>query len=296
MTASLSRVRGHFGVLGAVVLLIFFAILQKQVRELGSGATALVPEPPKFIGISIDPRIVRRFLGVRLLVADLIWIDTMIKSDIRHEEMPFTAFYRAFKTITQLDPDNLFAYYIAGLYLSVIKDDVKGASAILRDGVMRLESGPYAWYEAWKIPFILGFNLLYEEHEIEEGSKWIQYAAKMPNAPEYVRSLSTKVSTERGQLEVGSRVLLDFYRRIKDEDQKKQIEKKLVELTVKLEIADLNEKFEHFLESTKAYQFPRERAFRLFLQSISKRPRDMLGRPLVVNRLGRIEALKEPKK
>ncbi|MBI2607181.1 MAG: hypothetical protein HYW49_13985, partial [Deltaproteobacteria bacterium] len=112
--------------------------LQLYVRDFRAPGTAFVPEPPKFLALSLDPRIIRRFLGVRILAADLVWIDTLIKSDIEREKKDFTTMYQAARVMTALDPDNYFAYYVLGLYLSVIKDDIKGATAFLRDGAQSL--------------------------------------------------------------------------------------------------------------------------------------------------------------
>jgi hypothetical protein len=268
--------------------LIALGLAQDGVRSLSVGGTALVPPPPPLLGLSIDPRVMRRLLGTRIVVADLIWIDALFKSDSTHESEAFTAFYRAFRNIAILDPDNLYAYYVAGLYLSVIKDDIKGASAILRDGARYLDSHPYTWNEAWRIPYVLAYNLMFEEQELEEGSHWIEKAAAMPNAPLYVRKLAERVSTDAGRLEVASTILTDLYRRVTRPDERAKVEKKLLDIAIRQELAELNEHFRRFLISTSASALPKKKQFQLFLRSFGHSGRDMSGRRLRLDELGRI--------
>lgn len=279
-----------------VSLLVSVGVAQNAVRGITTGVTALVPEPPQFVGLSIDPRIIKRFLGIRVLVADLVWIDTLIKADIVREDQPFTGLYRAFKTIVLLDPDNLYAYYISGLYLSVVKDDIKGATAILRDGVEHMIRYPdtlQSWENAWQLPFMLGYNLLFEEHEAEAGSKWMQHAGEMPKAPPYVRKLAQTISTERGMLEVAARVLADSRERMTRPEQRQAIEKKMLDVAVRQEVVELNERFKSFLESTQAYALPRKRAFLLFMKTNGHSGKDMLSRTLSIDSTGRIAPVLE---
>lgn len=273
-------------------LITLFGLSQNIVRNWGAAGTAVVELPPAYIGTSINPKVIRRFLGLNVLAADLVWIDTMIKSDITHEEMPYTSIYHAFKTITELDPDNMVAYYIGGLYLSVIKDDIKGASAILYDGVHRLDSHPedhFAWLNVWRIPFMLGFNLMYEEHDFVEGAKWIRKISEYPNVPDAVRRFSDHVQTERGVLEIGGRILAESLRNATRQDVQERIRAKMVLLAVRSELLDLNEKFEAYLKTTDAQTLSKKRAFANFLKSIAHSGKDLRGHPLLLNSAGKIE-------
>lgn len=272
-----------------LTLLASASIVQNAMHRISAGGTTLVSQPPQFVGLSIDPRIVRRFLGLRLVAADWIWIDTLLKADATREVEPFTGFYRAFKNIVTLDPDNLYAYYVAGMYLSVIKNDIKGASAILREGTEHLESTGYTGSGAWQIYYALGYNLIFEEHDVEAGSEWIRRAAEMPGSTAMIQTLAQHVSTEQGRLEIAARILADLRRRVTRPDEKAQVEKKMTDLAGRQEIADLNEKFQKFLGSTEAYALPKQKAFRFFLRSLGHPGKDLFGRRLGVNALGRIE-------
>ena len=282
-------------IIAGLAFVIFFGILQNLVKNFHYEKAAEIREKAEFIGLSIDPRIVRRLLGTRVLVADLIWIDTLIKSDLVREGQ-FTTMYRAAKTMLQLDPENYYGYYVMGLYLSVIKDDIKGATEILRQGALDLQGkmnagGTFSknFLEVgWRVYFALGFNLLFEEISIEEGSKWIREAAKVEESPQYLKALAQRVSTEGGRLEVASRILTDLYRRAKRPEEKKRIEEKLLSIAVKQELVDLNDRFQIFLTTTGAYSQPKKKAFGMFLRSIHHSGRDTVGNLLALDSLGKI--------
>lgn len=108
-----------------VLLLISLCLAQGTLQKISSGATASVELPSQYIGLSINPKVISNFLGIRLLTADLLWIDTLIKSDITKEPQPYGAFYKTFDIITDLNPDHIYGYYVSGIYMSVIKDDSK---------------------------------------------------------------------------------------------------------------------------------------------------------------------------
>ena len=193
-----------------------------------------------------------------------------------------------------LDPDNVTAYYIAGMYLSVVKDDVKGATAILREGVRHMETHPYNWDEAWRLPFALGYNLIFEEHDLDEGAKWIQRAAQFARAPQMVRTLAKHVATEAGRLEVGSRVLNEMYRQPIRPEEKKRIEAKMMVLAERQEVLELNEKFQVFLKSTRSYVFSKKKQFQLFMRSIGHSGKSLVGDPFEINDSGNIVATPKP--
>ena len=274
-----------------------FGFFQYTIRNIDSEEVAHITFPPEYLGASLDHRIMQRFMGLRIVAADLAWIDLIVKSDMIRGGQAFSPFYRAARTIVTLDPDHYYAYYIAGMYLSVVKDDIKGATALLRDGAQYIQKNISKIGEnlsqqtsAWKVMFMLGYNLIFEEFEVEEGSYWITEAAKIPKAPLYVTSLAGRVSTEAGRFEVGEKVLADFHSKVTNDEDRKRIEQKMLDLTAKRELAELNERFQNFLRTTQAHAIEKERAFRLFLRSNNHSTRNMLGDTLKLNALGKIIA------
>jgi len=67
------------------------------------------------------------------------WIETLIMADIKHYDGPILEnwLYLRFKAILKLDPDFIYGYQFAGLYLSVINNDIPGATEIYKLGLKR---------------------------------------------------------------------------------------------------------------------------------------------------------------
>jgi hypothetical protein len=62
----------------------------------------------------------------------------------------------------------------------------------------------------------------------------------------------------------------------------------MLDVAVKQELLDLNERFKDFLAKTKSGAFSRKRQFDLFLRNMNHSGKDMLGRPLILNDVGKI--------
>ncbi len=277
------------------LLCFLTAVLQSQVRSYTKDLVSSVELPPQYVGLTVNPKIVRQFLGLRFLVADLIWVDTLYKADIVREKKSFTDFYHAAKVIIELDPNNLYVYYFSGMYLSVIKDDIAGSTDILKEGANYLEGINLERSDSWRLPFALGYNLIFEEQNIEEGAHWIQKASQYEQAPPYLKSLAQRISTEKGRLEVGARILSDLHQRtLRTEagelaaEKRKRIEKKMLTIAHKQELLDLNERFSEFLLTTGGYHYSRNRVFNLFLRSMSHSGKDLYGKYLFLDLNGKI--------
>jgi hypothetical protein len=272
-------------------LILLLALSQWQLKKLANIPITSVDQKQKYWGVSLDPQILKRLLGLRVLFADLIWIDALFKSDTVHEAHDYTDFYKTFRSIIFLDPDNLYGYYVGGLYLSVIKDDKKGATAILKEGSDFIDRHPDVkkYGSVWQIPFLLGYHLLFEEKQIEEGGLVLAKVVKeYENIPEYVKRLGERAQTEYGRLELGIRILSDAFQRISSVEEKKKIQKKILELSLKQELVDLNLKFKDFIARSGGDTLSRKRQLQMFFQSIGHPKKDLLGRPLSIDDRGNI--------
>lgn len=277
-----------------IVSCFFLQEFSKKSVALFSGQSeAMVEPPPEYLGVQVNPKVVKRLLGIRLAAADFIWVDLLLKSDIQKETEPYSKMYVAAHTMLTLDPDNFYAYYLAGIYLSIIKNDVKGATSILRDGVTALENaGPITKevrnFEIWKLYFMLGYNLIFEEQAIDEGSFWVKKAAGILSSPLFVKELALRISTEQGQLELANRLLTDLHRRSTNEAERKKVEEKMLAIAIRQDLLDLNSGFQKYLTTTSAYALPKEKAFNLFLRSINRKKEDLVGRPLILDASSKI--------
>ncbi|MCO4755489.1 MAG: hypothetical protein KC478_13490, partial [Bacteriovoracaceae bacterium] len=77
------------------------------------------------------------FAGYKRLIADVLWITTLLESDTTHYkngDLNNWMFLR-FNSITTLDPKFLQNYVFATQYLSIVKDDPHGAAVIFERGI-----------------------------------------------------------------------------------------------------------------------------------------------------------------
>jgi hypothetical protein len=244
----------------------------------------------RYWGELTNTKMLRRFLGLRVIAADLLWIDLLYKSDLRHEG-DFSPFYTTMRNIHRLDHQNYMAMWFGGLYLSVIKDDIKGASLLFRDAVVSLEQNP--WVHAHlrgALYFAYGYHLLFEEQDFDAAAKYIALSAENPRASYLSKKMSESMSTERGIIEIGFKVLNDFYRRAKNDEERKTVEAKMKRLFLRKELLDLNQQYQQYLQRTDARLIPKQRAFALFLRSINHKGYDSSGRKLVLSATSRIVA------
>ena len=76
-------------------------------------------------------------LGYKRLISSIIWINTILDSDLEHyknHDYNSWMFIR-FNTISDLEPKFYENYSFGGVYLSVIKDDLEGATTIFNKGL-----------------------------------------------------------------------------------------------------------------------------------------------------------------
>jgi hypothetical protein len=76
-------------------------------------------------------------MGLTNFLADFFWVKTLLESDIEHYKKDDlnSWMYLRFKSIAHLDPWFYTNYIYGAIYLSVIKDDIKGASEFIQEGL-----------------------------------------------------------------------------------------------------------------------------------------------------------------
>lgn len=132
-------------------------------------------------------------MGNKRLLTDLIWIQTLIESDLEHYKSNDlnSWMYLRFKTISHLDPKFYENYYWGGQFLSIVKDDLIGAADLL-------ESGLKFYPEDFKLNYFLGFNYYFEMGNYELGIKYLEKIMHYPQAPKFVPNLVLKMKVEMG--------------------------------------------------------------------------------------------------
>lgn len=130
----------------------------------------------------------------KMITTDLYWIATLMESDLDHyknDDLNSWMFLR-FKTITELDPNFLKAYQFGGQYLNIIKDDLEGSSYIF-------ERGLKIFPEDYILISAAAFLYAFEIKNTQKAISLYQKAITFPQAPDYYKSILTKLNYNTNQ-------------------------------------------------------------------------------------------------
>ena len=148
--------------------------------------------------------------------------------------------YQYLDGITRLAPDFEEPYLYAGVMFYWYGDDPALASEFL-------ERGWDQGVKRWELPYYRGL-FAFRDHEMELASKWMQRAARHPEAPAIVPAVASNFSMRAG--EVGASIaILEALLATMDEDHPfyNALE---VDLTTQYQIAELNTAVEAYREAT----------------------------------------------
>lgn len=127
-------------------------------------------------------------LGQKRLISDILWITTLMESDIEHyAKNDFQSWmYLRFKSIIELDPEFLSAYRFGGKYLTIVKDDLVGARKIFEAGLINY---PNDYDLLFNYSFLLAFELFDYKAAVDSYSKLL----KNPKSPPFIKTLILKL-------------------------------------------------------------------------------------------------------
>jgi hypothetical protein len=129
--------------------------------------------------------------GNRRMVADLVWIKTLLESDLEHykKDNLNNWMYLRFNQISDLDPLFYQNYLYGGLYLSVVKDDPKS-------GIKIFEKGLGYYPEDYKLRFNLGFTQYFDLGDFKAGLDHLKHIENSPELPIPMRSVIAKLQLQ----------------------------------------------------------------------------------------------------
>lgn len=115
--------------------------------------------------------------------------------------------YYMLDAITDLAPKFKIPMLVGPMTLSVIADDIEGASALFEKAVVRFPKD-------WSIFYRAGYHFLYEEGNNLKAARYFKMAGEL-GAPAWTLSLSAKLYSEVGRAIVGKILLEDYLKRAK---------------------------------------------------------------------------------
>jgi hypothetical protein len=156
-----------------------------------------IPTPPLNISKQDSARTVNTdFLklfsaGNRRMVADFVWIKTLLESDLVHykNDNLNNWMYLRFNQISDLDPLFYQNYLYGGLYLSVVKDDPKS-------GIKIFEKGLVHYSEDYKLRFNIGFTYYFDLGDYKNGLAHLKHIQQNSELPIPMRSVIAKLELQ----------------------------------------------------------------------------------------------------
>ncbi len=134
--------------------------------------------------------------------------------------------YQMVNSITELAPRFREAYLYGGLMLSVIVDDKRGATEIFDKGVTRFP-------DDWIMLYRAAYHSLSEENDERKAARQLVLAGQK-GAPQWVFSLSARLSQKIGQLDFAKSIMIDALENAKDEINANYFRKRLAEIDAQI--------------------------------------------------------------
>jgi len=130
-------------------------------------------------------------IGNKRMLADLIWIQTLLESDLEHYSKNDLSswMYLRFRAIAELDPKFYENYLFGGQLLSIAKDDLLGAEQIFSLGLKH-------YPDDYHLNYYSGFNLYFELGNFQEGHERLKKIANHPKANWNLKFLVNKLNFE----------------------------------------------------------------------------------------------------
>jgi tetratricopeptide (TPR) repeat protein len=191
-------------ILGCVLLGVCIVLSLEEERTAHSRAEELAYLPK-------GPYLRLASLGYRQIVADIIWLQA-----VQHLGAPkdtskgYRWTYHAVDVLTDLDPTFVPAYQAAGTILGVWAGRIHESIAILRKG---MRHNP----QVWQFPFLIGYDFFYELCDPSSAARYLQMAAVLPGAPDYLPRLASRMAVEAGDPDAALEFLERFLRQTKEE-------------------------------------------------------------------------------
>lgn len=175
-------------------------------------------------------------LGQYRLSSSILWSETLLRSDIKHYnkgDLNNWMFHRL-NLITTLDPYFYISYLYGAVYLSIIKDDLQGASTIYEKGLSIFPND-----------FDLNYNAAFHYYfEVNDHSKAIEKLEKIidhPRASSLLKRIYSRLKAEKGNLQDAFVIISGLYKKApKDSPIQKRYFKNLFQIKTELDLQCLN--------------------------------------------------------
>lgn len=167
-------------------------------------------------------------LGQKRLISSIIWIETLMNADTEHfdesEGEHSWLFYR-FRGIVTIDPKFYEAYLYGAKYLSIIKDEPKGAQIILDKGLDVYPSDYWLHYYA-------AYNQYIELKNPADSLRHYRFLVNHPKSRKHpiIHGLYSRILAQEDSEEDAYWVMYNMYQQLEDPTLKDIYKRRLEKL------------------------------------------------------------------
>lgn len=230
----LLRLTGRATVLGAAAALLLLVSIglrwefaqHHDVRREAQHQLRLLPK-----GEFVKPLV----LGYHHVAADVLWltiVQVLGERDVRQAD--YAWLFHALDVVTTLDPQYVYAYDVGGVVLSEWAGRIDWSNALLQKG---LAANP----DAWRLPFQLGFNAFFHEHDYVRAAQYMARAAALPGRPAYLPELAARLYVEGKQPALALEFLEAMMRQTEDAQLLARLERRKAEVIIERDVALLTQ-------------------------------------------------------
>lgn len=190
--------------------------------------------------LNLNSKLIQFFhMGQKRLISSSMWIATILESDLEHynqKDMNSWMFLR-FKTISDLEPRFYENYYMGAVYLSIVKDDLVGASYIYDKGLIQFPDD-----------YVLLKNAAFHnEFEVGDSNRAFEIYSKLkthPKSDPTIISIAARLESQLGSKDAAFALLLSQYEKFEDKNSflAKAIFESLYSLKCEIDLDCLNSK------------------------------------------------------
>lgn len=204
---------------GLSVFVLAASLLVNAKHELRSRDKASEEPPPLYLPEARYVKLVT--FGFDNFAADVLWFNTINYFGKQYlENKDYRWFAHMCELVTTLDPQAIQQYEFCGTLLSWVVKDPKASNKLLSRAIQHHPAH-------WRFYYQRGFNYWYFLNNQEKAKQEFLRASQIPNAPDFLVSLASRLMVETESPGVAIAFLKDMLEHAKDKLVREALQDKL---------------------------------------------------------------------
>lgn len=206
------KISNYFKTSKKLLIILIILLLANQLRNKTDRPYLIISKQDSVSNFKL-PMFQYFNLGNKRMLSSLLWISTILQSDEEHykkKDQNSWMFVR-FNTIADIDPFYRYNYIFGGIYLSIIKDDLPGASIIYDKGLNFFPDDIQLLKDA-------GFHYYYEAKDLNKSYIIFKKLTELNPKNNSLSIAFAKILSAQGKKEDALSLLIDRYNSLDDKN------------------------------------------------------------------------------